>query len=65
MTDDQLIAQQARRIADLEEIEAEYRKVQDDIRGIIYCIGGPLNDNKLGYTAAQMVTFSEIIEALN
>jgi hypothetical protein len=30
----------------------------------IYCIGGPLNDNKLGYSKQQMVTFWRIKEEL-
>lgn len=29
-----------------------------------YCIGGPLNDNKLGYSREQMVTFARIGEEL-
>ena len=33
-----------------------------DIVGIIYCVGGPLNDNVLGYTNKQLVTFSRIAE---
>jgi hypothetical protein len=28
------------------------------------CIGGPLNDNKLGYSKQQMVTFWRIKEEL-
>ena len=34
----------------------------EDILTIIYCIGGPLNDNVLNYTKEQMVTFFRIAE---
>ena len=64
MTNDELVARQARRIAELEDKLAEYEEACDKIYLTIYCIGGPLNDNKLGYTHAQMGNFARIAECL-
>ncbi len=64
MTNDELVARQARRIAELEDKLAEYEKACDDIYSTIYCIGGPLNDNILCYTHAQMGNFYRIAQFL-
>jgi hypothetical protein len=64
MTDIEFIGRQALQI---EELREELRDMQCRIqkaRSHIYCIGGPLNDNKLGYSKPQMVTFSRIAEEL-
>ena len=47
------------------EIENERlrRNIKNAINNIV-CIGGPLNDNKLGYSKQQMVTFWRIKEEL-
>ena len=60
-----LIAKQAIKIDDLEESVKKLNDVIDKVRMIIYCIGGPLNDNKLKYTREQMGDFGKIISALN
>ena len=60
MNRDKLIAQQALKIAELEEYMKHYENMTAEIHGIIFCIGGPLNDNKLGYTPSQMVPFDQI-----
>lgn len=60
MENDELVARQARKIAELEDAVARYRENAKEIMGIIYCIGGPLNDNKLGYTREQMTDFFRI-----
>ncbi len=60
MNKDKLIAQQALKIADLEESVKHYENMTADIHSIIFCVGGPLNDNKLGYTHSQMVPFDQI-----
>jgi hypothetical protein len=60
MTQDELIARQA---LQLEELRDEVADLKDRARKAwehIYCIGGPLNDNLLGYTRPQMVTFARI-----
>lgn len=62
MTDTELIAQQARRIADLEQQAESFASARHSLLGILYCIGGPLNDNKLGYTKEQLTTFWRIRE---
>ena len=60
MTDEQLIAQQARRIAELEEELALRNEAEKKIHMEIYGIGGPLNDNRLEYSSAQKVPFARI-----
>jgi hypothetical protein len=64
VNDSELIAQQARRIADLQERLMDFEEAADTIRNVVYCIGGPLNDNKLGYTREQMINFDRIVKAL-
>ena len=64
MNKDKLIAQQALKIAELEEYMKEYEEMTAAIHGIIFCIGGPLNDNILRYTHKQLVTFSEIAKQI-
>jgi hypothetical protein len=64
MTDIELIARQAKRI---EELLDEVANLRERIRRAnihIYCIGGPLNDNRLGYSKPQMVTFARIANEL-
>jgi hypothetical protein len=65
MTKDELIAKQQIEIEELNEENQSFRKARGRALGHIYCIGGPLNDNKLGYSKAQMVTFARIAEELN
>lgn len=65
MNDEEIIARQARKIEKLERRIADLEKAKNDARSHIYCIGGPLNDNKLGYSRAQMVTFFLISECLD
>ena len=40
----------------VEEMESAF----SDITTIIYCVGGPLNDNVNGYTAKQLIPFHRI-----
>ena len=54
---EKLTAQQALEIANLKEEVQRYQDDRRSIRNIIYCIGGPLNDNKKGYTPNQMKDF--------
>lgn len=61
MTDDELIAKQARQIANLEEQVRDYRDSAKRVVNLIYAIGGPLNDNKLGYTKEQMLDWTRVI----
>lgn len=61
MTDDELIAKQARQIANLEEQVKDYRDSAKRVVSLIYSVGGPLNDNKLGYTKEQMLDWTRVI----
>lgn len=64
MTETELIARQSKQ---LEELRDEVTVLKERIsRALmhIYCIGGPLNDDKLGYSKPQMVTFSRIADEL-
>ena len=38
----------------------QYKKNFNDIHLILYCIGGPLNDNVLRYSSKQLKTFFRI-----
>ena len=40
----------------IEEMESDF----SDITTIIYCVGGPLNDNAYGYTVKQLGPFGRI-----
>ena len=64
MNESELIARQALCIAELEDKIKQYVNAEDNIYKIIYCIGGPLNDNKLKYTHAQMGNFAHIANEL-
>ena len=64
MTEAELIARQAKKIEELRDEVADMKERIKRARLPIYCIGGPLNDNKLGYTREQMVTFSRIADEL-
>jgi hypothetical protein len=65
ITEAQLIASQALKIANL---EAEVTRMEDDRRSIhmiIYGIGGPLNDNVKGYTKNQWADFHLIAQHID
>lgn len=64
MTEAELIARQARKIEELRDEVADLKARVRKACMHIYCIGGPLNDNKLGYSKPQMVTFARIAEEL-
>ena len=64
MTEAELIARQAMQIEELRDEVADLKGRMRAAWSHIYCIGGPLNDNKLGYSRPQMVTFARIAEAL-
>lgn len=64
MTEAELIARQAKQLEELRDEVAELKERARRARSHIYCIGGPLNDNKLGYSRPQMVTFARIAEEL-
>lgn len=64
VTETEIIARQARLLMEqADEIDALTKRVSD-AQAIMVCIGGPLNDNKLGYTGEQLATFVRIQRAL-
>jgi len=64
MTESELIARQAKQLEELRDEVADLRERSRRALMHIYCIGGPLNDNKLGYTKPQKVTFARIADEL-
>ena len=64
MTQDELITRQALQLEELRDEVAGLKERARKARSHIYCIGGPLNDNRLGYSKAQMVTFARIADEL-
>lgn len=64
LPDLETIARQAMRINALEVENARLRENIKNAISHIVCIGGPLNDNKLGYSKPQMMTFWRIKEEL-
>lgn len=55
-----VIVKQALELAELKEKVDNDRDRLVNIQRLLYCIGGPLNDNKLNYTVEQAVIFSNI-----
>ena len=65
MNEQEVIARQAVKI---EQLEVENAHLKASIhRAILHmvCIGGPLNDNKLGCNREQLATFQHIHEELD
>ena len=64
MTNERIIAVQAKEIEEQKERIERLEKASSDALLYIYCIGGPLNDNGLCYSKPQMVTFARIAQEL-
>jgi len=64
MENTELIARQAKENAELHDEVADLKQRIASVKKILYCIGGPLNDNKLGYSREQLSTFLSISETL-
>lgn len=62
--DDEIIANQARQIYVFESLLNQYLENVRKVNKMLYCIGGPLNDNKLEYTREQLQIFFLIQETL-
>lgn len=60
MTYEQLTAEQALEIASLKEKLEGLENDRHAVRNVLFCIGGPLNDNRLGFNAAQLKPFWQI-----
>lgn len=64
MTDNELIARQAKQIEELrDQVAIMEGQIATAISHMV-CIGGPLNDNKLMYSKEQLMTFVYIEQAL-
>jgi hypothetical protein len=61
---DELIADQAKQIYNLEKICTQYMKNVSTVKKMFFCIGGPLNDNKHQYNKEQLQIFFRILETL-
>lgn len=57
LTMEQLVAKQQLEIENLKLELQEYVNAENNIRSRIYCVSGPLNGNRLGYTREQMTDF--------
>jgi hypothetical protein len=62
---DSLIAEQQLKIRDLEQEKDDYKKALIEINGLMYCCGGPLNDNYHGYNKEQLKIFFMIANLSN
>lgn len=64
MTKNETIARLARRVEMQRKWLKYHRNTVAQVRGLMYAIGGPLNDNKLGYTNDQLLIFQQIAREL-
>lgn len=65
MTEVKLVDILSRQLGELRDEVVDLKERSRIAKSYIYCIGGPLNDNKLGYSRAQMLTFVWIANALD
>jgi hypothetical protein len=59
-----LISKQQLQIEDLLNEVSDFKDSISKVRLLLVCIGGPLNDNKLGYSKEQRAVFSKILDIL-
>lgn len=60
MTDTELIARQAKRIVELEDLILELNDRFSEASTLIVGIGGPLNDDRLSFNSDQKMLFRQI-----
>lgn len=65
VTESELIARQAMQIETLKDQVDDYEKRLAAIHREITGIGGPLNDNVLGYSNRQLMPFSRILDTVD
>lgn len=65
MTTDELIVKQQLEIEELKIENNDLRMSIAKAHGYIICIGGPLNDDRLGFNKEQRMLFHRISNALN
>jgi len=64
MEGSEVIARQAKQIMELQDRISWFKNSEKEVYGIIYGIGGPLNDNKLGFNKEQMAVFLQIADIM-
>ena len=64
ITEAQLIARQAMEIATLKDQLDDFEKRLARIHMELTGIGGPLNDNALGYSSKQLMPFGRILDTV-
>jgi hypothetical protein len=60
MEEAEVIARLVKENLEFKESLEQIKKSASSIHSMIYCIGGPLNDNVYGYSKEQMKIFWEI-----
>ena len=65
MTDAELIARQAKYIAEQADLLDEYRSVIRRIHGVLFNCSGPLNGNLNGYNKEQFREWLRVKEAVD
>ena len=65
MTHEELIAKQQLEIENLKQEKQAWIDAETEIYGILFSIGGPLNDNRLGYIKEQLAPFRRIRDILD
>ena len=62
---DEIILKQVKRIHELEEELEDCKAAISRVHRTLYAIGGPLNDNKLGFSNEQLGEFRAIAGAID
>jgi hypothetical protein len=65
MNDMEVIYRQTKQIEELKSIVSDLNSRIKKACTLIYCIGGPLNDNKLKYSNEQLKIFQQIVDELD
>lgn len=64
MTDNEIIANLTREMAELKSLNKDYKEVLEYIKGRLISIGAPLNDNVLRYNKKQLRIFRDILQEI-
>jgi hypothetical protein len=64
MTDTELIAIQAKKIEELRRENISLKERMSICYSYIYCVGGPMNDNRLNFNKEQRDVFAKMASVL-
>lgn len=64
MTKDELIAKQQIQIEEYESLFRENAAIKQKLKGMMYNIGAPLNDNVLQFNSRQLIWAISLAEAI-